>query len=65
MTAMVKPLVVGSLIVAALAAIIGLGLNAVDASGAVGGIAFMLGAGISGLIGGSISRRMPPRRPHH
>jgi hypothetical protein len=64
MTTMVKPMVVGSLLVVAFAAIIGLGLNAVDASGAMGGIAFMLGAGISGLIGGSISRRMPPRRPH-
>jgi hypothetical protein len=65
MPVMAKPMVIGSLMTVTLAVVIGVGLNAVDASGAVGGIAFMLGAGISGLIGSEISRRMPPRRPHH
>lgn len=65
MAPMVKPFAMGFLAVGILAAILGVGLNAVDASGAVGGIAFMLGAGASGLIGGAVSRRLPPRHPHH
>jgi hypothetical protein len=60
---MVKPLAMGALAVAVVAAIIGLGVNAVDASGEVGGIAFVLGACIAGLIGGAVSRRLPP--PSH
>jgi len=64
MISMVKPWVFGTLAVAALAIVIGVGVNALDASGAVAGIAFVLGAAISGLIGGAISRRLPPRQQH-
>jgi hypothetical protein len=60
-----KPLLMGFLAVAVVAAIIGVGVNAVGASGALGGIAFVLGACIAGLIGGAVSRRMPPSRQQH
>lgn len=65
MTPMVKPMVIGSLIVFVLGAVVAVGLNAVNASGEISGIAFVLSAAIAGLIGGSVSRHMPPRRPHH
>jgi len=58
MSLMVKPLLMGALAVT----VVGFGVNAVDANGGIGGIAFMLGTAISGLIGGAVSRRLPPRR---
>jgi hypothetical protein len=59
---MAKPLVVGALTVVALGAIVAWGLNAVDASGEIGGVVFVLSAGIAGLIGSEVSRHMPPRQ---
>jgi uncharacterized membrane protein len=58
-------MVIGSLIVMAFGAVVGWGLNAVDESGGIGGIVFVLSAAIAGLVGSEISRHMPPRRPHH
>jgi hypothetical protein len=62
MSLVAKLLAIGMLASAAVGAIIALGVNAVDASGEVGGIAFILGACIAGLIGGAVSSRMPPPR---
>lgn len=62
---MVKPMLLGSLAVAALAIIVGVGVNVVDASAEIRGAVFMVGAGIAGLIGGAISRRLPPRQQPH
>ncbi|HEX3325123.1 MAG TPA: hypothetical protein VHR65_08355 [Solirubrobacterales bacterium] len=57
---MAKLLLLGVVASMVVGAIIALGLNAVDASGEIGGIAFVLGACIAGLIGAAVSHRMPP-----
>jgi hypothetical protein len=62
MSPMVRLLSIGAVASATVGVIIGLGVNAVDASGEVGGIAFVLGACIAGLIGAAVSRRLPPPR---
>jgi len=64
MALMVKPWLLGTLAVAAVAVVIGVGVNLLDASGAVAGTAFVVGAAIAGLIGGEISRRLPPPQQH-
>jgi hypothetical protein len=65
MSVMVKLLSLGALASAAVGAVIALGVNAVDASGEVGGAAFVLGACIAGLIGAAVSRRLPPSQRQH
>jgi uncharacterized protein YuzE len=57
---MAKPLLAGTLATAVLSVVIGLGLLAVDASGEVWGIAFVLGACAAGLIGAQVSDHLPP-----
>jgi hypothetical protein len=60
MSSVYKTFLLGMLPPIALGAIIAVVLNAVDASGEIGGIVFVLGAAAAGLIGGEVSRRMPP-----
>lgn len=62
MAHMVKPLSVGLLLVALLACVTYFALRALDPSDEVVGAVLMLGAGISGIIGGQVSHRLPPRR---
>jgi threonine dehydrogenase-like Zn-dependent dehydrogenase len=65
MSSVNKTFLLGALASCALGAVIALFLHAVDASGEIGGIAFVLGAGTAGLIGGAVARRMPPPRRRH
>jgi F0F1-type ATP synthase assembly protein I len=65
MSLMVRLLLLGVTASMVVGAVIALGLNAVDASGEVGGIAFVLGACIAGLIGAAVSHRMPPPGQQH
>lgn len=61
MPLMAKLLSIGIAASMAVGAIVGWGINAVDASGEVGAIAFVLGACIAGLIGGAVNNRVPPQ----
>jgi hypothetical protein len=63
---MAKPMLIGTLASMAVGAITALGLHAFDASGEVGGIAFVLAACVAGLIGAEIAHRLPPppQQPH-
>ena len=60
-----KLLLIGVVASMVVGAVIALGLNAVHASGEIGGIAFVLGACIAGLIGAAVSHRMPPPDRQH
>lgn len=60
MSSMVKPLLLGTLLSVTIAAVVGLTLLAVDASGNVSGIAFILTVCVGGLIGAEIAHRLPP-----
>jgi uncharacterized membrane protein YfcA len=62
MTDMYKTFLLGALAILVLGTLIVLVLHAVDASGEVGGVVFMLGAAAAGLIGSEVARRMPPPR---
>lgn len=64
MTRMIKPLLVGFLAVALLACLTYFSLRAIAPSDEIVGAVLMLGAGISGIIGGQVSHRLPPRRQH-
>jgi hypothetical protein len=59
---MARLLLIGAFAPLGVGAITGLGLHAIDASGEVGGIAFVLAACVAGLIGAAVSLRMPPSR---
>jgi hypothetical protein len=59
-----KPLSVGVLAAALLACVTYFGLRALDPSDEVVGAVLMIGAGISGIIGGQVSHHLPPRRQH-
>jgi hypothetical protein len=61
---MYKTLLLGALASSSLGAIIVLGAHALNASGEVGGLLVVLGACGAGLIGGAVSRRLPPQRHH-
>lgn len=52
-----KTFLLGIAATIALGTVIVLFLNAVDASGGVGGAVFVLGAAAAGLIGGEVARR--------
>jgi len=65
MSRVYKTFLLGMLAAGALGAITALAANALNVSGEVGGIAFVVGAGLSGLIGGAVSRRMPPPQRRH
>jgi hypothetical protein len=60
-----KTLLIGALTSSTLGAIVALAANLLDVSGELGGLMVVLGACAAGLIGGEVSRRMPPpqRRP--
>jgi hypothetical protein len=65
MSSVYKTFLLGALASSSLGAVIGLVLNAVDASGEIGGIVFVLGAAAAGLIGSEVARRMPPPQRRH
>lgn len=60
MSYMYKTLLLGAFAVFLLAVAVTLGANLLDVSGEIGGLLVVLGACGAGLIGGEVSRRLPP-----
>jgi hypothetical protein len=59
-----KTFLLGMLATVALAGLIGLIVHGTGASPDVAALLFVLGLIGTGLIGGEVTRRMPPRRRH-
>jgi hypothetical protein len=64
MSNMYKTFLWGGLATLVLAAFIVFFLKAVDASGEISGVFFVLGAAGAGLIGAEVAKRLPPPRRH-
>jgi FtsH-binding integral membrane protein len=65
MASVYKTLLLGLLATSFLAAVVAVSANLLDVSGEIAGLMVVLGAAGAGLIGGRVSRRLPPPQRRH